>query len=107
MAGSLSQHHPQRRDVQKDVRSPLTTPQGETLQKATGDPHAGGREIGPGAGLPLAQNEIPEWKLAIKPSSWRHCRSPSPTANRNTHFSQQFPPLSIAIVIRTEKSGQD
>lgn len=48
VARSFSHHHQHKGDVPKDVRSPLTTPQGEPLQKATGDPHAEGREIGAG-----------------------------------------------------------
>lgn len=61
LAFCSSQHHQHTRDVQKDVRSSLTTPQGEPL-KETKDPYEAGREIREGAGLPLAWAKMSEWK---------------------------------------------
>lgn len=91
----------------KHVRGPLTTPRGKPLQETPGDPGKEGRAIRAGAGLRLAQAKTPEWKSDIKPGSWRHGRSPHPQLITNAHCSQQFPPLPIAIFIRTEEDGQN
>ena len=66
-----SQHHQHTGDVQ-DVRSRLTTPQGEPLQ-GTKDPHEEVREIRVGAGLAPGPGQDVRMEV-------RHHRSPISTA---------------------------